>query len=128
MGAQKRKFRSSPRKEVAKGHAQLTVDSFSSLENLQKLAKYGQIVEASASGILIHFKREDFLRKDLRANLNIDQLIGEKVYFNIHEMDLEISGTVARTEFLGKKGFNVAVDYSSDAPEYWRECLMDLLP
>lgn len=128
MGAAKRKFRSAPRKDVGKSLAQLTIDSFSSLENLQKLAKYGQIVEASASGILIHFKRDDFLRKDLRANLNIDQLVGEKVYFNIHEMDLEISGTVARTEFLGKKGFNVAIDYSSDAPEYWRECLMDLLP
>jgi hypothetical protein len=29
---------------------------------------------------------------------------------------------------LGKKGFYVAIDYSEEAPEYWRECLMDLLP
>lgn len=120
----RKKFRASPRKELA----QLTLDSFSSLENLEKLAVYGEVIEASTSGILIHFKREDFLKKELRTNLSIDTLLGAKVYFNIHEMDLEISGTVARTQFLGKKGFYVAVDYSSDAPEYWRECLMDLLP
>lgn len=106
MAVQKRKFRAAPRKDLS----QLTLDSFSSLENLQKIAQYGEIVEASASGILIHFNREDFIRKDLRSHLNIDQLVGEKVYFNIHEMDLEITGTVARTQFLGKKGFYVAVD------------------
>ncbi len=124
MSDTNRKFRSSPRKEIA----QLTLDSFSSLESLEKLAFYGEVIEASTSGILIHFKREDFIKKELRSNLSIDSLVGSKVYFNIHEMDLEITGTVARTQFLGKKGFYVAVDYSSDAPEYWRECLMDLLP
>ncbi len=124
MGATQRKIRQAPRKEITP----LTLDSFSSLESLEKIAKYGEIIEASASGILIHFKREDFIKKELRANLNLDSLVGHKVYFTIHEMDLEISGTVARTKFLGKKGFQVAVDYSTDAPEYWRECLIDLLP
>jgi ATP-dependent helicase/DNAse subunit B len=122
------KYRSALRKEINKEEAKLTLDSISSMENLEKLAKYGEIVEASATGILIAIKREDFVSKDLRANLNIDQLIGKEVFFNIHEMDLEISGKVARTKFLGKKGFLVAVDYSSDSPEYWRECLMDMLP
>jgi hypothetical protein len=124
MGAIKRKFRSAPRQQISP----LTLDAFSSLENLEKLAKFGEIVEASSSGILIHFKREDFLKPELRSNLNLDVLIGHKVFFNIHEMNLEITGTVARAQFLGKKGFYVAVDYSSEAPEYWRECLIDLLP
>ncbi|MFN3698111.1 MAG: hypothetical protein ACK4VO_11790 [Pseudobdellovibrio sp.] len=125
MSASQRKFRNSPRKEITP----LTLDSFSSLESLEKLAKYGEIIEASSSGILIKFKREDFIKKELRSNLNIDFIIGHKVYFTIHEMDLEISGTIARTKFVGKKGgFIIAVDYSKDAPEYWRECLMDLLP
>ncbi len=120
-----RKQRVAQRRELAP----LTLDSFSSLQNLQKLAKHGQIIEASASGLLLKFQRDDFVAKELRANLSIDQLVGENVYFNIHEMNLEISGVVARTKFLGKgEGYLVAVDYSADAPEYWRECLMDLLP
>mgnify|MGYP000896252389 FL=1 len=104
------------------------MDYLSSMENLEKLARYGEIVEASATGILIKVERKDFVSKELRSNLNIDQLIGKEVFFNIHEMDLEISGKIARTKFLGKTGFVIAVDYSSDSPEYWRECLMDFLP
>ena len=123
-----RKYRAAPRKQINKDLAKLTLDSFSSLDSLQKLAKYGKIIEASSSGILIQFRREDFVAKELRTTLNIDQLIGKNVYFNIHEMNLEISGKVARTKFVGKEGFVVAVDYTADAPEYWRECLMDLLP
>jgi hypothetical protein len=119
-----RKYRSAPRKELNK----LTLDSFSSCETLQKLASYGEIIEASSTGILIRFKREDFVSKELRSTLNIDQLVGQEIYFNIHEMNLEISGKVARTKFHGKEGFIVVVDYTTGAPEYWRECLMDLLP
>jgi hypothetical protein len=120
-----RKQRVAQRKELSP----LTLDSFSSLQNLQKLAKSGVIIEASATGLLLKFQRDDFVAKELRSNLSIDQLVGENVYFNIHEMNLEISGVVARTKFLGKnEGYLVAVDYSADAPEYWRECLMDLLP
>lgn len=123
-----RKYRAAPRKQIDKDLAKLTLDSFSSSESLQKLARYGKIVEASSSGILIQFQREDFVSKELRSNLNVDALIGQNVYFHIHEMNLEISGRVARTRFMGKEGFFVAVDYTADAPEYWRECLMDLLP
>lgn len=125
MGAPKKTYRTAPRKNISP----LTLDTFSSLENLEKLAKYGEVVEASLTGLLINFKREDLLSKTLRANLSLDSLLQHKVFFTIHEMDLEISGTVTRTKFLGKKeGFQVAIDYSEDAPEYWRECLMDLLP
>lgn len=124
MKAAARNTRQAPRKDLTP----LTLDTFNSLDTLQKLASYGEVIEASATGILLYFKREDFVNKELRTNLNIDHLIGQSVYFTIHEMDLEISGTVARTKFLGKTGFHIAIDYSKDAPEYWRECLMDLLP
>lgn len=119
-----RKYRQALRKEITP----LTLDNLSSLDTLEKLASYGEVIEASSTGILMHFKREDFVGKELRTTLNIDFLVGKNVYFTIHEMGLEISGTVARTKFLGKTGFQVAIDYSKDAPEYWRECLMDLLP
>ncbi len=126
--AARSKFRAAPRKEINKEATKITLDSFCSMDNLEKLAQYAEIIEASATGLLIKIERKDFLNKELRSNLNIDQLIGKEVFFTIHEMDLEISGKVARTKFEGKNGFLVAVDYSEDSPEYWRECLMDLLP
>ncbi len=119
-----RKYRSAPRKDLNK----LTIDTLLASDTLMKLASYGQIVEASSTGILIKFKRSDFVAKELKSNLSLDSLVGQDVYLNIHEMNLEISGRVARTKFLGKEGFIVAIDYTTDAPEYWRECLMDLLP
>lgn len=126
--ARNNQFRAAPRKEINKEAAKLTIDALCSMDNLEKLCKYAEIIEASSTGILMKIDRKDFLNKELRSNLNIDQLIGKEVFFNIHEMDLEISGRVARTKFIGKTGFLVAVDYSSDSPEYWRECLMDFLP
>ena len=119
-----RKYRSAPRKDMNK----LTIDTLLASDTLVKLARYGQIVEASSTGLLIKFKRSDFVAKELKSNLSLDTLVGQEVYLNIHEMNLELSGRVARTKFLGKEGFLVAIDYTTDAPEYWRECLMDLLP
>lgn len=116
--------RASPRKETEP----LRVSNLASLENFARIARYGEIVEASANGLLLIVKRDDLIPQRLRGQLNIDSLIGDKVFIHLEDMNLEISGTVRRTEFKGKRGFLIAVDYTSDAPEYWRECLMDLLP
>jgi hypothetical protein len=120
----KGKGRSAPRKELSA----VKVSYISSLADFSKLTRDAQIVQASSTGLLIHVDRRDLLAPSLRKNLNIDELVGERVYLRLDDMNLEISGTVARTQFLGKGQFHIAVDYSDEAPEYWRECLMDLLP
>ncbi len=116
--------RIAPRKEVEP----IRVSYMASLNNLAKIAKNCQIVEASASGLLLTVLRDDLIPQSLRGNLNLDCLIGDRVYLKVEPMNIEISGEIRRTKFLGKQGFHIAVDYSEDAPEYWRECLMDLLP
>ncbi len=116
--------RAAPRKKT---HP-VQVSSITALKDLAKLVRTCQIVQASSSGLLLNIPRESFIPKLLRQNLNIDSLIGTKVLVNISDMDLELVGIVSRTQLLGKTGFEVAVDYSEDAPEYWRECLADLLP
>jgi len=119
-----RKQRSSPRKSLTP----VQVSYISSMSDLSKLARNSQIIEASSTGLLIHVERDELVATKLRNNLNIDHLVGERVYLRLNDMNLEISGVVARTKFLGKQGFHIAVDYTDEAPEYWRECLMDLLP
>lgn len=125
--ASKRAFkdtRSAPRKDVEP----IKVSYMASLNDLAKLAKNCQIVEASATGLLLTVLRDDLIPPSLRGNLNLDCLLGNRVYLKLEPMNMEISGEIKRTKFLGKQGFHIAVDYSDDAPEYWRECLMDLLP
>lgn len=119
-----RKRRIAPRKETTPVH----VSSMTALSDFTKILKNGEVVEASSSGLLILVKRDDLVPLSLRRNLNLDALVGDNVFLRLADMNLEISGRVARTQLLGKKGYYIAVDYSDDAPEYWRECLMDLLP
>lgn len=118
------KRRSAPRKEVTPIH----VSSLTSLSNFAKIANKAELVQASSSGFLVLVKRADLVPSSLRSNLSLDALVGDRVFIRLQDMNLEISGTIARTKLLGKEGYHVAIDFSDDAPEYWRECLIELLP
>lgn len=124
MGSPKQDRRVAPRKEVSPIH----ISYLTSLDDFAKIAKNCEIVEASSTGLLLLISREDLIPAALRKNLTLDTLIGNRVFMHLDAMNLEISGVITRTQLMGKKGYQVAVDYSEDAPEYWRECLMDLLP
>ena len=124
MAATNKSKRISPRKQTHPIH----VSHMTSLDDFTKIAKDCEIIEASITGLLMQVKRQDLLPSHLRSNLTIDCLIGDMVFLHLEDMNLEISGKIVRTQFLGKSGFLIAVDYSEDSPEYWRECLMDLLP
>ena len=97
-------------------------------EGFSTIARSGVIIDVSSSGILMHISREDFIPKSLRQTLSIDGLMGEKLLMRISQMDLEIDGTVSRTKHLGRGLFELAITFSDSAPQYWRECLVDLLP
>ena len=124
MAAPKLKRRLAPRKATTP----ILVSYLTSLDTFTKIARDCDVIEASSSGLLLHVKREHLIPTALRRNLTLDALIGDKVFMRLEDMNLEISGVVARTQLLGKAGFLVAVDYSEDAPKYWRECLIELLP
>ncbi|UXR65899.1 hypothetical protein EZJ49_06515 [Bdellovibrio bacteriovorus] len=124
MGSTKYNRRVAPRTEVSPIH----ISYLTSLDDFAKIAKNIEIIEASSTGLLLLIKREDLIPSALRKTLTLDCLIGDRVFMHLEEMNLEISGVITRTQLLGKKGFHVAIDYSEEAPEYWRECLMDLLP
>lgn len=124
MGNSKFNRRVAPRKEVSPVH----VSYLTSLDDFAKIAKNCEIIEASSTGLLLLVRREDLIPQALRKNLNLDCLIGDRVFMHLEAMNLEVSGVITRSQLSGKKGFYLAIDYSDDAPEYWRECLMDLLP
>lgn len=99
-----------------------------SVEPLAVIARSGNIVDASTTGFKLRVSRRDLVPKNLRGNLNIDSLVGEKILLQIDEMNLELSGTVKRTKMIGRGIFEIGIDFSQDAPDYWRECLLELLP
>jgi hypothetical protein len=66
--------------------------------------------------------------KDLRDNLTMDCQVGHQVEMYLPQMNLDLDGTITRATHVGKGNFEVAVTFSSEVPEYWRDCLVDLLP
>lgn len=106
----------------------VSISNLTTLFHFETIAKEAMLVDASSTGFLIHVNRKEILPEHLRQNLSLENIEGEPVMLLIDQMDLEINGHIARTRYIGKGIFEIAVDFSEDAPEYWRECLFDLLP
>ncbi|MCB0362883.1 MAG: hypothetical protein KDD35_09175 [Bdellovibrionales bacterium] len=116
--------RSADRKSVGK----IEVAEVTSLSNYKVLIKKGIIVDASITGLLIRIERADLVPDELKSNLTLDSIVGQQIVLFLPQMNLDLDGTVNRTHHKGKGVFEVAIVFSDDVPEYWRECLIDLLP
>ena len=92
------------------------------------LARYGTIVNASATGLLIHVNPQNLNPEILQHNLPLEGIKGDYVTMKIVEMELEMDGTVMRARHLDQRLCELAIDFSDNAPAYWRECLAELLP
>jgi hypothetical protein len=106
----------------------IQIRAFTSIDHMTLLSRKGAIVEVSTSGFLLQIERKELVPKQFQKELSLDALIGDQVILMIDVMNLEIGGKIARTKRLTKDLFEIAVDYSEDAPEYWREILVDMLP
>lgn len=106
----------------------LPIRSLTSIDHMTLLARKGFLVEASTTGFLLEVERRDLAPKTFRDSLSLKELEGDKVYLMIDAMNLEIGGVITRTHRVTKDRWQIAVDFREDAPEYWRECLLELLP
>lgn len=121
MGAERRL---AERKEVDA----IVVSDITALNDYNVLARHGAIIDASTRGFLLMIQREDLIPEELRSNLSLEKIVGQQLVLFLPQMNLDLDGTVMRAEHRGKGLFEIAVDFSPEVPEYWRECLIDLLP
>ena len=106
----------------------IEIRGLTSLDHLTLLSRTGHIVDASKTGFLLHVSRKNLVPQKFRETLSLDELVGDRVILMIDPLNLEIGGCIARTKRLNKETYEIVVDFSSDAPEYWREALLDMLP
>ena len=106
----------------------LSIRGLTSIDHMTLLARRGWMVEASTTGFLLEVERRDLAPKVFRDSLSLKEIEGDKVYLMIDAMNLEIGGIIARTHRINKDRWQIAIDFREDAPEYWRECLVELLP
>ena len=104
------------------------VSDIQAVERLECLARHGTILNASATGMLIEVTYND-LNPDIREHdPDIHTIEGDYVMMKIAEMELDIDGTVMRAHYTKPGICEIAIDFTDNAPAYWRECLADLLP
>lgn len=106
----------------------LEIHGMISISDLTPICDFGHITDASTTGFKIVVKRNDLSNESLRGQLNLDGITGTQVALYIPIMDLDITGFISRTKYISNKEFEIGIDYTADAPSYWRECLCDLLP
>ena len=106
----------------------LSIQGLISISNLSPIADNASLVEASPTGFRLLVHRNDLANETLKENLTLDSIEGLEISLFIPAMDLDVTGMIVRTRHKGEGMFEVGIDYTSDAPQYWRECLCDLLP
>jgi hypothetical protein len=116
--------RVSPRKSVDF----IQVNDLTSITDYSVIAKSGQIINASTTGFLLEIDRKDLIPQTLKVNLTLESTLGQQVVLYLPQMNLDLDGTITRASHSGRGKFIVAVDFSAEVPEYWRACLIDLLP
>jgi hypothetical protein len=104
------------------------VAELTSLSSYSVIAREGVIIDASQSGFLLRIDRKHLVPKQYKENLSLVELIGHQVVMYLPQMNLDLDGSITRAEHVGKGNFEIAVTFSQDVPEYWRDCLVDLLP
>ena len=111
-----------------KNVAQVDVLNVKNISTGEVYFSRASIVDVSPTGLLLRVRREHILTVALRSTLTWATINNVSVGFTIEVMDTYIEGIVTRSKPEGRGEFLVAIDFRDDAPEYWRNCLVDLLP
>ena len=104
------------------------VEDIQASDQLIILARYGTVINASATGLLIEIQRHDLSPEFLHQALPLGAILGGEVIMKVVEMSLDIDGTIVRAHETAQGNFEIAIDFAANAPSYWRECFAELLP
>ena len=104
----------------------IKVDLFSFIKTSDVIAHKAFLFQVSPQGFYLRVNRKDLL-SSLRENLNLDSIHKKDVVLHIPEMDIELDGVVAYTRHIGRGIFEIFIEFFDNAPQYWRQCLLDML-
>jgi hypothetical protein len=104
------------------------IAAMKTMDRLTVLVHDGTILNASATGLLIRVERDALSPEIFQHDVPLTTIEGEHVVMHIVEMALEIDGEIVRARQVAPTWCEIAIDFTDNAPEYWRECLAELLP
>lgn len=106
----------------------IAIEGLISIMDLNPIADHASLVEASPTGFRLFVERTDLVDENLKHHLSLEAIEGLEISLFIPAMNLDMTGVIVRTRHRGGGIFELGIDYTADAPEYWRHCLCDLLP
>ena len=121
-------MKSSFRRSTRKAVYPLTISALRLTRTGLLLSHEGYFVEVSEHGFKLLLHRKKILYPGLREKLDWSGLVGQSLRIFLEDLDLELEGTIKRIRHLGRGEFEMGVDYTANAPDYWRSCLAELLP
>jgi hypothetical protein len=121
-------MKSDRRTAMRKSIEGIEINDLTSISSYSVIARNGRIVNASNTGFLVEVDRKSIVPAELRDNLSLESTLGQQVVLYLPQMNLDLDGVIMRTTHIGKGKFAIAIDFSFDVPEYWRDCLVELLP
>jgi hypothetical protein len=129
-GSQKNKSQTPDDRESAfrKDVSEIYVLNIKNLKTKEVMFSRAEVLDVSVTGLLLKVTRDEIVAMALRSTLTMGFLHDVPVGFSIEVMDTYIEGVITRSKPLGRGEFLIAVDFRDDAPDYWRESLVDLLP
>lgn len=92
------------------------------------IVKKAVVSEVSPKGFNLTFNYQDLIMDSLKFQWGLHTLWYKNIDIYIPDMEMDIEGKVIGAKRLEQGKFEVNIEFSQEAPVYWRECLFELWP
>ncbi len=79
-------------------------------------------------GFELTVSRQDLFPPLLKYNISLNALQTKNLSLYIPSMEIDLEGTVVRTQHIGKGVFKICLEFLKESPKYYNECLLELWP
>ena len=106
----------------------IKVASIALAEEEKLVVKKAFVSNLSPLGFKLVFHNQNFISDSLKFHLHFYALLQKELCMYIPDMEMDLDGIVTDVRYLEDGKWEVSIEFSPSAPQYWRECLCDLWP
>ena len=97
-------------------------------EEEELVVKKAFVSHLSPLGFKLICHSKNFITETLKFQMSCYALWQKELYMYIPDMNLDLEGIVTHVRYIQNGRWEISIEFSPSAPQYWRECLSDLWP
>ena len=101
----------------------LRFEELFTLDNDKTFVKKGRLTRINLGGFVLRFKRQDLTVKESA----LQTLIHRPAGFVVKEFETELHGSVKSFQLSDKNNYRAEIGYLEQTPDFYKQCVMDLL-